>query len=295
MLYVLPYHEIDKQKWDACIANASNGLIYSNSFYLDAVSPGWGGIILDDYATVMPLTCKRKWGIKYLAQPPFFQQGGVTGNHSNNPEVVEDFLKEVKSHYKYGSITLNYFNQINHPTAYRNNYLLALSTAFEPGSYFLRNLKKANNSNLHYRQSTNILKTIQLFRQVYAKRLPNLSCWAYRQLEKISNHCSQNNNLMIREVVLNDEILAAVLLLKFKNRWYNILPCLTDKGRSLRANYFLYKNLIDEISGSNMILDFEGSDIDGIEFFYKKITETNQPYPFVHFNTLPKIIRLIKP
>ena len=39
-----PISEIDKAKWDHCIDNAGNGLIYAYSFYLDHMAKQLGCI-----------------------------------------------------------------------------------------------------------------------------------------------------------------------------------------------------------------------------------------------------------
>ncbi len=41
----LKHHEIDKQRWDACIQEARNAQIYALSWYLDVVTPGWEAIV----------------------------------------------------------------------------------------------------------------------------------------------------------------------------------------------------------------------------------------------------------
>ena len=56
----LQHKEIDKAKWDACIEQAPNGLIYSYSWYLDAMSKHWDALVLKDYEAVMPLTWNKK-------------------------------------------------------------------------------------------------------------------------------------------------------------------------------------------------------------------------------------------
>ncbi|WP_315816464.1 hypothetical protein [Paraflavitalea speifideaquila] len=56
-------------KWDRCIADAPNGLIYGYSFYLDKMADNWDGLVLNNYEAVMPLPWKKKWGIYYLAHP----------------------------------------------------------------------------------------------------------------------------------------------------------------------------------------------------------------------------------
>jgi hypothetical protein len=62
----------------------------------------------------------------------------------------------------------------------------------------------------------------------------------------------------------------------------------------MQANYFLYDNIFKEFGEANIIFDFEGSDIPGIAFFYKKWATENQQYPFIKWNLLPAPIKLIK-
>ena len=44
----LSHEQIDKAKWDQCIDNASNGLIYAYSFYLDTMADNWDALVLND-------------------------------------------------------------------------------------------------------------------------------------------------------------------------------------------------------------------------------------------------------
>ena len=40
---------INKKKWDHCISNATNGLIYGYSYYLDYMADHWDALVLNDY------------------------------------------------------------------------------------------------------------------------------------------------------------------------------------------------------------------------------------------------------
>ena len=65
-------------------------------------------------------------------------------------------------------------------------------------------------------------------------------------------------------------------------------------GRKPGANHFMLYEFIKEFSGQNLILDFEGSEIPSINFFYKKFGAIEQPYPFVRINKLKPLHRLLK-
>ena len=65
MIELVPYEQIDRKKWDTCIHFAVNGLPYAYTWYLDAVSEYWDGLVYGDYEAVMPLTWNKKHGISY--------------------------------------------------------------------------------------------------------------------------------------------------------------------------------------------------------------------------------------
>ena len=101
--------------------------------------------------------------------------------------------------------------------------------------------------------------------------------------------------VLIRKVVdKKGLIMSIVLMLKDQNRLYNLLPCVSEEGKKTSSNYFLYHSIIEEFSGQMQTLDLEGSDVKGIAEFYQKMTNRNQPYPFIKFNNLPRVIKLLK-
>jgi hypothetical protein len=68
----------------------------------------------------------------------------------------------------------------------------------------------------------------------------------------------------------------------------------TTPGRKLKANHFLINNIIKEFSQTNLLFDFEGSDLAGVKEFYQNFGPVNQPYFHYHFNFLPFPLNLAK-
>src|ERR1700676_3681504 len=96
----LERNEIDADKWDHCILNAPNGLIYARSFYLDSMAENWSALVEGDYQQVMPLTWNKKFGFRYLYQPYFTKSLGVFGK-SSLPFEISSFLNAVPEKFKY--------------------------------------------------------------------------------------------------------------------------------------------------------------------------------------------------
>src|SRR5688500_7570369 len=110
---ILNNNEIDLKKWDEVILHSALPLVFAQSFYLNATSPGWKALVSENYKNIMPLTAQKKLGINYLIQPPFTPQLGVFGK--TDEQSVAAFLNFLKEKYKYISIELNATNIFNSP------------------------------------------------------------------------------------------------------------------------------------------------------------------------------------
>ena len=301
----LPYKEIDKAKWDNCISNAANSLIYARSFYLDAMANNWDALVLDDYEAVMPLPWKKKWNIKYLYQPPFTQQLGVFSIKPLTASQVKFFIETASQHFKFAEITLNYSN-VSEPlgpvfnVTHRDNYTLNLNRPYEAmhDNYlpaFTKSLRRIRKFEMLYVSSVNYQKTVELYRHLYGNRFQFIDAKIYQHFEDICKLLFRENGLVIRHArSTGNKLLASAILLKDENRLYNIISCITSEGKKLEANYFLYDSIIKEFASTPLLLDFEGSDIEGVAAFYKKFNPEHEPYPFIKFNTLPAFIKWFK-
>jgi hypothetical protein len=271
------------------------------------MAANWDAIVLGDYEAVMPMTWKRKWGIRYLYQPSFIQQGGIFFKESLSSETMKSFIDKASSQFNFAEITLNYLNKIDAPgdelkISLRNNFLLQLGSGYAAlyknyNPYIKQRLNRLNKFLLQYTSSANYTEAIALYKELYHSRLPGFSNDDFSHFESLCKFYSENGRMILRHVYKqgDDELLAAILLLKDEHRIYNIISCILPNGKKFLANYFLFDELIKEFSNENIILDFEGSDIPGIAYFYKKFSGDNQPYPFLKYNRLPSLVRILKP
>ena len=290
---------IDKKKWDSCIENASNSLIYAYSFFLDAMSPGWDALIVNDYEIVMPLTWNKKFGIAYLRQPFFTQQLGIFGNNSFHENTTEEFIKEATNLFPFAEINLNYANDYKEAISKRSNLILSLDGSFyQIEKHFkndlTKNIKEAKKNNLNYLETDDIQTAIESYKHTYSGKF-NIPEEVYENFSALCLLLQKNRQLLIRKVNSKEEKMLAIGLFLFdKKRIYNIMSTTLVPGRKSGANHFLLYELIREFSGQNLILDFEGSEIPSINFFYKKFGAIEQPYPFVRINKLKPWHRLLK-
>ncbi len=290
--------EIDIAKWDQCIAEADNGLIYGYSWYLDHMADNWDALVLNDYEAVMPLTWRRKYTIKYLYQPPFCQQLGVYGKRSAYHNQVAGFLSAAQQAFPFIEICLN-FDNVQAGTIAKNNFILPLNKSYEQlYQDFQYNLKhdisKAQKEGLSYHPLSDYSKAIELYRAAYGKRFRHVTNAEYNRLHKLCGYLYSRGNLVVRATGSGSNIMALSLLLHMNGRLLLLLSVTFPEGRQLRANHFHINALIQEFSNRALILDFEGSDIPGVAHFYKSFGAVSQPYYYFHSNHLPLMVRWLK-
>jgi Acetyltransferase (GNAT) domain len=292
--------EIDTTRWDACVEYAANTILYGFHYYLDHMAAGrWDALILGDYEAVMPLTWRRKYGIRYLYQPPFTQQAGIFAAKPLSAENIEAFLQTARRHFRFAEIFLNYGNE--YPGLQpRSNYILHLDAPYaELAAHYkkdlVRNLKLAARSPLAYSHEPDFTLAMKGYRQEYGARTPHVQPGDYTRFEALCRYCQTRGNLVVRAAVAPDgQVLATALLLRDRYRLYLLQSTTLAAGRHMEANHFLLDQLIQEWAGSGLLLDFEGSDIPGIAHFYKNFGSIEQPYYFYRYTRLPWFVNLIK-
>lgn len=295
-LQLLPSNKIDRKKWDECLNSSSNPLIYASSAYLDHMADNWDGIIAEGYAFIMPIPWRKKFGIKYCYKVPFIQQLGVFGKAVQEDDI-KSCIQLMFAWFRYGDYSFNYQNTRN-GGKHCSNYVLSLasnyrSTSFFYGDKLTSDLSKAAKNSLQYEHGT-ADEAMHLFRELYTDRLQGITTNDYDSFYRLCKLKESQNNLIVRKISLDKNILSISLLMKDKFRIYNLISCTTPNGRNALAGHFLYDSLIKEYSQTGLIFDFEGSDIPGIKHFYKSFGAIEQPYTQIHFNRLPFLLKLLK-
>jgi hypothetical protein len=298
-IHYITNNNINRKKWDACIEAAPNGLIYAYSWYLDPIAKHWDALVLNDYEAVMPLTWNKKWGFRYLYQPPITPQLGIFSGFQINEELVELFLAETRRHFRFAEIFLNYSNPCAGLRVHAN-YILPLSGNYEDlykgyKKSLVKNLNRSAKLGLKYIKDFDLKAALDLYQRTYAARTPHVTPADYRRFGELCFSAQTLGNVLLRAAFdQEDRLLAVCMLLKKSNRMYLLESTTLPEGRIQEANHFLLNNLIMEFAGTTMVLDFDGSDIPGIAYYYQTFGSINQPYFFYRHNHLPWWIKWMK-
>ena len=297
-------YEIDKTQWDNCVHQSQCGFIYGQSFYLNAICPQWAGLIGHNYDWVLPIISNKKFGFSYLYQPPFAQQFGVYAK----PGVeipFQEIISWLKAKYKFWEINWNAATVAllkdepltQNPAA---NFILDLSNDYKSIAQnyhndLVKNLKKSEQFSLQYFPTNGFSISVDLYKQHYGNRTPNVTPKDYNNFKKLCHFAQQNNMLYCRNAVNKQgEILSTAILLFDGSRLYNMMNTTTESGRKMSSNHFLIDSILREFSKSDLVFDFEGSDLPGVRSFYKNFGAANEPYFQLKYHNLPWPVKLFK-
>ncbi|MCD4664974.1 MAG: hypothetical protein K8R68_06850, partial [Bacteroidales bacterium] len=278
MIRYLNNREIDRKKWDACIKDSFNGIVYASSWYLDIVSEEWEALIENDYERVFPLIPGKKWSISYLYQPVFTQQLGVFSKSILTEDVVKNFINSIPDKFKFAEINLNILNKINSDKIKIYNWLnheLDLINSYEniSKSYstnLKRNIKKGEKSGITITQNIKPDEVIRIFRENRGKKIKKLIDEDYHKLRRLSYVGIYKGLIRIYGAFTkNNELCAGAIFLKSKNKMIFLFSGLTEEGRKTNALALLIDTFIKNHSQQHLTLDFEGSNDFNLARFYK--------------------------
>ena len=297
----LSHKEIDKTKWDACIEQASNGLIYPYSFYLDAMAKQWDALVLNDYEAIMPLTWNRKYGFYYLYQPAFTASLGIFGNQVNE-HLVSSFLDAIPLKFRLIEVSLNHQN--NFPSVIngyypRSNYTLDLNKPYEEifktyRESHKRNMTKAMQLGGKLTREINVDEIIKL-NEEQLKHIGGTKTQDYTNFKNLYIFLKSKDAAKTYAIMgSRNNILASAIFFFSHNRAYYIMVGNHPDGKTIGASHALIDAFIKDHAGQDLILDFEGSDIRNLAFFYSSFGAKEEIYPALKINKLPFYIKWLK-
>jgi len=269
MINYVPYQEIDKIKYDTCIGHSKGSRIYAFSWYLDCVTDHWDCIVQDDYQAVMPLPRKTKYGISYVFTPSWVQQLGIFSLKEITEQVQIEFLELLSKKFLWFDYHLNSVQkEALGSVQVKKNYLLPLKNG-------IKKIQEGYNNN-RKRISKKSFEDFILDKngsiEVFIKKFKNLDKPYTISEESIdllkSLYLKNRNQVFVWNVFYLKEYLGGLIWLKDDHRITYLAPIFSEKGKQLHVSTFLINELINDFEGQNLILDFEGSRLPGVEKFY---------------------------
>ena len=229
MIHYLRNKELDYAKWDACIADAHNRLIYGFSWYLDIVCDDWDALVLSDYEAVFPLPKRKKWGVAYIYQPFFCQQLGIFSSNKNLD--ADAFLDAIPKHFKYVELNTS-ARDSKHIKKQNVNFELSLKEGYQLGfsKNTLRNISKGEKTKLSLFANISPEQHFSLFKEDLKKLgLQQKDAAVYL---KLCYHLISNVSGTLYGVFdAGNNLVASALIAKDVNRVYYLNGAVSSQGK----------------------------------------------------------------
>ena len=152
MIQLVHRAHIQENKWHDLMVKYPGLNPYACLEYLDAVCKNWSAFVFNDYEAVLPICWNKKWGVKYIYQPPFLQQMNYVGVTLN--QAALDRIKQI-IYANFTFIDLKINIPISETT--RKNYVLSLKENYDSIS---QNYSSQTKKNLKEKEKIEAVKSI---------------------------------------------------------------------------------------------------------------------------------------
>lgn len=289
-MQLLSHSQIDFGKWDRAILSSEYPFVFAQSFYLNATSPGWSALVKGDYESVMPLTLKKKYGIEYLAQPPFTSQLGIYGECDR--QISERFEDFITSRFRFIEIEINANTKFT--GIQKRTFMLDLRFPYTFNENTRRNIAKAKRSGLKVKEVSNdkVLTLSAKYFHPFLKGL-KISKTHIKFFDALVESSAKQQLIKTLSVYKDDEIRAlAVFICKGEHALYL-------KGVNLDKNsgsmHLLMEKAIEYYAGKHVkFFDFGGGQSETLARFYSGFGAQPFNYNVYKYNNLPFPLKLIK-
>ena len=282
----LRHNQIDRIKWDATIAQSLCDLPYAYSWYLDVVCPMWEALATEDYAYVMPLPLKKKWGISYLIHPIWVQQLGVFSAQEVTTEIFSAFRRSIP--YLMYDFNVNYLNRecisncslvkTNLITPY-NKDIVTIRKGYNLNTK--RNISKSQKARLTIRE-VKIEEFVSLWKSENATMRWDLHATIQPLVEAAFSQFSNFNSQFkphLFGVYKDDKLIASLFGMQTRKRFIYLIPVSNQAGKEHSAMFLLVDYILENICcPQGLMFDCEGSMIEGVARFYRGFGAVEQPY-----------------
>lgn len=302
MIKYITYDELNRSKWDMCVDESFNGLIYAKTWYLDIVAEHWDALVENDYEKIFPLVNRSKWGIHYLYQPVFTQQLGLFSRTLLTEKSLLEFVQAIPKKFKFAEINLNTFNKVPQDQFKMQKWLtheLDLINSYDNisknySSNLKRNIRKAKKHKLSLTKNIKPEEIIKLFRENRGSTINSLKESDYMKLSRLTYSGIYKGVISTYGVYSeNNTLCAAAIFLQSKKKIIFLFSGLNEMGKKTGAMSFLVDSFIRENQHKHLTLDFEGSNDPNLARYYKSFGSTEISYPHLELNKLNPVFRLV--
>lgn len=294
--------QIDTTKWNECVSQHLDGLPYGRSHYLDIVTENhWEAIIGDDYDWVLPLPYHYQLGVKNYYNPPFTQQLGIIGSDVSIEllEYIRAILPNcrgvihLKGNEMFRDKTLDNIMQRRQ----RTNMVLDLSQDYDQiRAGYSKSLKKGlrkSASRYEMKTSDNVDLLIKFYRSQLSGKV-GIKDHQYGLIKALAQSLINTNEALILEAHDQGHLDGISIYLTTDSRIINLFGSSNYRGFEYNARHQMHDHMIRKYAGQSYCFDFEGSDLPGVQAFFRSFGPDVRYYQEYYLDRSPLWYRALR-
>lgn len=269
---IIPHEEIDRLKWDSCVHYATQPAFSGYSWFLNAISKNWIGIVEGDYETVMPLFWQHNWKRdKVYYQPTHIGPSGPFSQHIISRPRILELLRQLPNKTRDvllvwdGPVGIDSLNVVH-----EDRYLLKL---YEPFTQIQKdfNFEEDQTSLWEYGSPTpEVVTRFWADKQPFWKR-SNPEMHRYRRIIYQAMHRGLGFSSSVSSE--NGKMEAAAFFVASHGYLFRLISAHNPTPTGQKAMVALYRLLIQTHAERPVVLDFNADPI-GAQFGAEKMQYT---------------------
>ncbi len=299
MIRFVKHQDIDPIAWNHAIEKALNGSVFASFEMLDALTgnSSWHAIIQDDYAAVLPLPYRRKFGISYLYTPFFLPKMGIFAENLVNPDESLMFFNAIPRRYLQIDLLFNKENNISdlpgnqlfltsHEVDLQTSYN-ALLAGFSQNTR--RNIKSAEKHFLTIEKNNKLIdEIINLFEQNRGKdRAVHYHPQDYLMLGRASEVLLQKGQLDVLGVRdASQKLIAGAFMVRDGKRIWFWFSGRDESAFECKPMFFLIHEYLKANCETRVVFDFNGSTNENVARFYRGFGAIPYPIPMIQYSRI---------
>lgn len=296
----------NKERYAALCTVESSISAFNQPWWMDAVcgKDNWDVLLYEKNGEIvgaLPYYIKKKYGLKYIAQPIFTQHNGIwikyPQNQKNEKKIA--YEKEIMSSLieQLSALPICYYQQ-SHSTKLTNwmpfywagfrqstnytyripcrgNSMKEISKGF--ASVIRYDAKRASEQ-VTIEESDDIDALYTLIEKTFARQGQSARC-SLEFLKELDLQCQQHNARKIYLAKNQDGVnICGIFLLCDAETVYYLLSGTDSAYRKVNALSLLLRTAIEFAVETNRDFDFEGSMVESIEDYFRKFGGVQSPY-----------------
>jgi hypothetical protein len=271
MIRILKPAEIELEKYEQLIKRYAPDCPYFQPWYLEAVTDGeWRLMVYKEYEAALPFPIARIGPFRHIPHRFYLQKLGFLGGSIDAEELM---LHKWKAHYPYGYYAFHFPPKaILKPLRKRKNYVLALTAEYLSlrQHYSEQHLRKVKHREKFTFERLHAEAEIEsLLQQLANDERHPLSSKNGQRRKRLMRAALQHRAMYFQKGTDNNGALAYNWWILTGKQGTYLGGGENEAGQALQLKTCGIDAFIEEFSGKDFLLDFEGSDVSGIARYYE--------------------------